>query len=338
MIGFGGRNARWQILAYATLMLCLVCGGAVSAQNADPSIYGACESGREEIEARELPGVLGPGRCPFDGRPIVDGGVGSELPAPGEAVHVEALGTAGARELQILHRRSGVVELLDVGDEAAAGVDLSARARSPRECQDAAYTDTDFRESTGLSYTFARSTTPPELRPAVAEREIVRGGENVTQTRNRCGLDDEVPVELAYLGDSENRADISGGAQCSGNEGTSEVSFGDLPRGILAVACTVRIINPDGYDEVFESDVEVNRDDFAWTARPQSRSCRNRYDLQSVMTHERGHTFGLEHVGERAHGRLTMSTIIRSCTNAERTLGLGDVLGLDRKYDEPPAG
>jgi hypothetical protein len=334
----GAGDWRWLAGLFSGMAACALCGASAVAQTADGPVYEACEPDRAWIDASELPGVLELDRCPLDGRAIVDSGVGSELPGPGEAVHVEALSTSGAQELQLLHRDGGVVELRDVGDEAAAedeisSSELSTLARAPRECRDDAFTDTDFRENTGLSYTFARSTTPPELKAAVAEWEIVRGGENITSTRNRCGLGDRVPVELTYLGDSDNRADIGDRAECSGNEGTSEVSFGNLPGGILAVACTVRAINPAGYDEVFESDVEVNKNDFTWTARPKQRSCRNRYDLQAVMTHERGHTFGLEHVGERAHGRLTMSTRINSCSNAERTLGRGDVLGLGQKYE-----
>ena len=51
------------------------------------------------------------------------------------------------------------------------------------------------------------------------------------------------------------------------------------------------------------------------------------------MTHERGHTFGLNHVAETGHGNLTMSPLINGpCQINERTLGRGDVLGLDRKY------
>jgi hypothetical protein len=50
------------------------------------------------------------------------------------------------------------------------------------------------------------------------------------------------------------------------------------------------------------------------------------------MTHERGQTFGLGHVSEKAHGKLTMSPSIRACQKSERTLGKGDVLGLNRKY------
>ena len=61
----------------------------------------------------------------------------------------------------------------------------------------------------------------------------------------------------------------------------------------------------------------------------------SRYDVEGVMTHERGHTFGLGHVPEASHAKLTMSERIRSCQSSERTLGLGDVRGLEKKYPSP---
>jgi hypothetical protein len=62
-------------------------------------------------------------------------------------------------------------------------------------------------------------------------------------------------------------------------------------------------------------------------------SCNHRYDLESTVTHERGHTFGLGHVSESNHGNLTMSSASNgACQFSERTLGRGDVLGLANKY------
>jgi predicted Zn-dependent protease len=55
--------------------------------------------------------------------------------------------------------------------------------------------------------------------------------------------------------------------------------------------------------------------------------------LEPTMTHEIGHAYGLGHVSEASHGRLTMSTISDGpCSNAETTLGLGDIRGLRHLY------
>lgn len=61
--------------------------------------------------------------------------------------------------------------------------------------------------------------------------------------------------------------------------------------------------------------------------------CSGELMMESLVTHEVGHAFGLGHVGESKHGRLTMSVYIDGlCENQEATLGRGDVLGLEALY------
>ena len=310
--------------------------GPLSAQ-ARPAVLAACGSGEEEIRASELPEVVRPEECPVGGRKIVDRGVEAVLPPRGQSVHAESLDVSGAEELVISHRPDGVIELDEVGDDSAeggeqgAGAVYGAAASSPAECSDAAYVDFGWRVNATLPYLYNRSTTPSELTPAAAEGAISRAGTNVASTRNACGLGDRVPAGLSYAGATASVANVTSGGGCAANDGRSVVSFGALPQGTLAYACTFYRTR-SGQDEVTASDVKVATAP-VWTVSPTAASCSNRWDLEAVMTHERGHTFGLNHVAESGHGNLTMSTIINGpCQISERTLGRGDVLGLDRKY------
>ncbi len=304
-----------------------------AAQTAD-RVLEACAPARETIDARALPAaVLTPERCPIAGREIEDGEVGSAVPPAGESVHAEVLTTTGAEELEIGRREDGTVELASVGKDAgASGGDL-AKSGSPGECSDPEYTDGERRvpEGSPLRYEINRASTPTELRAGDAVDAIRRAGVRVANTRSNCHMGDRVPAGLIYEGETGQGANVDG-FSCAENDGNSVVAFGDLPSGILAVTCNWGVIRP-GYDDTVASDIEVNKRDVRWTTSPRSGSCGGMYDLEGVMTHERGHTFGLGHVSETGHGNLTMSTNINgACQMAERSLGRGDVLGLGGKY------
>ena len=329
---------RFVTLAAALVSATLAAGMAfgMPAALADEEIYGACRESEERIVAAELPDTVDLDRCPVDGRVITDGGVGSVLPDPGEGVYAEVLTTSGAQDLGIFRYRDGTVELDHVGDDsedASPQPALNTTARRSGACSDRAYFDGEGRVESTLSWSFNRSTVPGELTPDSAEGAIRRAGTNVADTRSNCRLGDRVPVSLSYEGNTSSQADVLTDS-CSSNDAKSEVSFGDLANGYLAVTCNWRGSGLP-YKPIEESDIKINKTDFNWTTRPDARSCSRRFDLEGVMTHERGHTFGLGHVAEDAHGALTMSTFINgSCQSSERTLGRGDVRGLGHKYKQ----
>jgi hypothetical protein len=294
----------------------------------------ACAPGKETIDARALPAaVVTPERCPVAGREIEDGEVGSAVPPAGETVHAEVLTTSGAEELEIGRRGDGTIELRAVGEEAqAAGGDLS-KSGSPGGCSDPEYTDGERRvpEGSPLHYEINSASTPTELRAGDAVDAIRRAGARVADTRSNCRMGDRVPARLIYEGKTGQGADVDG-LSCGNNNGNSVVAFGALPSGILAVTCNWGVARP-GYDNTVASDIELNKRGVKWTTSPRSGSCAGKYDLEGVMTHERGHTFGMGHVSEAGHGNLTMSTNINgACQMAERSLGRGDVRGLGEKY------
>jgi hypothetical protein len=292
----------------------------------------ACAPGKETIDARALPAaVVTPERCPVAGREIRDGGVGSAVPPAGESVHAEVLTKTGAEELEIGRREDGTVELAFVGEDAEASGGHLAKSGSPGECSDPEYTHGERRvpEDAPLRYEINRGSTPSELRAGEAVNAIRRAGARIVNTKSNCRMGDRVPAGLVYEGKTGQGANVDG-LSCDDNDGNSVVAFGDLPSGILAVTC-----NWGGrFDNTIASDIKINKQGVRWTTSPSSRSCRGMYDLEGIMTHERGHTFGMGHVSETEHGNLTMSTNINgACQMAERSLGRGDVLGLGRKYD-----
>jgi hypothetical protein len=302
-----------------------------SSAQPDARVLDACGPEEPEIDATDLPEVVEPARCPVEGRQIVDGAVRSVVPPPGKGVYTEVLTTSGAKELDVARRADGTLELDHVGDDSQEFTAESRAAGGPGPCADSAYTDNSWRVTSGLHYRFNPSTTPRGIAHLAARNAIRRAARNVADTRSSCHLGDRVPAALNYDGGTSAVADIQD-RSCVKSDGVSVVSFGDLPKA-LAKACTYYKINASGYNEVGTSDIKLNRADFRWTVHPNSRSCKRSYDLEGVVTHERGHTLGLGHVPEQSHGRLTMSPVINGpCQKSERTLGKGDVLGLEGKY------
>ena len=308
------------------------------AAQVEDTLLDACGEEERQIRAAALPEVVAPGACPVEGRPVVDGAVAAVVPPPGEGVYAEALTTSGIQELGVNRFEDGSIEFEHVGDDTVGFEigDLARAANGPGECADRAFKDNGWRVTSAFRYRFNARSTPRALSPRAARNAVIRAGRNIVNTKSACRGTGRgagrVPVSMRYGGTTRRETDRFGGA-CQKSDGVSVVSFGVLLSSrTLAVTCVYFGFRP-GYDRVRTSDIKINRRDYDWTTEPRARSCRRKWDLESVLTHERGHTFGLGHVLERGHGRLTMSTIVNGpCQYAERTLGRGDVLGIMGKY------
>jgi hypothetical protein len=179
---------------------------------------------------------------------------------------------------------------------------------------------------------FNRSSTPTGLTADDAQNAFIAATNNVVVSRNNCGLADQVNVTAQFMGDTNHPADISTNGACNSPDGMSVIDFGLIPA--PGENCSWFVPQTTGRDSLSESDVRM-QSSTNWTVTPGKPGCNNKFDLQGLATHERGHTFGLGHPddGTFADGNLTMSTYgLGECSKSYRTLGLGDVLGLRQLY------
>ena len=327
---------RMTTIAAALALACTAVAmfaGSLMAQ-AGPEVYGACAPEKEKIQAGALPEVVDEDRCPIEGRMIVDGGIGAVVPGPGMAISADATFTDGHEHLTVSNPRGDEISLEGVGSEtrSEASPDLGTRASGPSACQDGYYDSRGYKVYNYNRWYANTGSFPDNVARARGVKAMKAGGVNIFEVQDSCGIQDRVKGELRYQGDTSTPVDIDSNGTCNPNDGKSVIGFGDLPSETLAMACIAYWVVDDAPDRVASSDIRLNKEDHSWTARVTS-SCRGRQDIESSVTHERGHTFGLGEASEGSHGNLTMSDKTNGdCQTSERSLGLGDAKGLNSKY------
>lgn len=323
-------------LALAVVAIGILAGSPM-AQTEQRGVYEACGPERGRIDAAILPEVVDQDLCPVGGRVIVDHGVGAVVPAPGEGVFAEAMSAEGSQQLVVINPPGDTLLLQEVGSEGQheeSGTEsgtLATRAGSPAACRDGAYYSWSMKLYNYIKWYFNAKSTPSGLSKTAVLRAMKRAGTNVSAVRDDCGIPDGVPAVLRYAGATRESVNMRTDSACGANDHKSVVGFGDLPRGYTGNTCVWFWIQ-DGPDRINSADVRLNKFDYRWTTKV-SGSCRGRQDVESTMTHERGHTFGLGNVSESSHANLTMSSQSNGpCQTSERSLGRGDAVGLNRKY------
>lgn len=266
--------------------------------------------------------------CSLVGRVVYSGNAAVVIPPAGMGV-----GAAGARDelgshamdLTVTTSLAGVVTG-DVEEPEVATV--AARRRNVAACADAQFNNGGHAWSAPLRWTFDQRSTPRHLTKARAIRALRAGAANITGGRNDCGLARVSTVGSAYAGTSSVSPDIAAtgnNVSCGDYNTSNSVDFGTLPRGIYGWTCFWW----DSSGAMVAADMRISDSPAVVTSVP--KGCRNRFDLQSIATHEWGHAFGLGHVSA-SNRNLTMPPLLISCSGDQRTLGLGDYKGIEALY------
>lgn len=286
----------------------------------------ACDEASEEIYLPEGEDRVVLHRAP--GEFLSHAGVRIQVPEADHAVAGEVIFEDGHSELIFVANRRGEVELQRSIPLAAAAVSGLAVTGGPDPCQDDAYQLGPWRVKNRFDWQVRMKDRPEGVTASAFEKAAKAAVQNIVRTDNSCGVGGDISARQKFLGRTKRGPQITSEGSCAKGDGHNVVSFGTLPNGILGVACT----HYSSAGEVIEGDIRLNSRN-RWTTAPTSSSCTGRYDVESVLTHEFGHTFGLLHVSEQSHGQLTMSEAINgACRKDERTLGSGDVKALQKKY------
>jgi hypothetical protein len=210
-----------------------------------------------------------------------------------------------------------VLVIEDLRVEAQGAVRATS---SPSPCQDDAYNLLGGRWNKTYEWSFRRASTPAGMNRATTANVLVRSFNNVVNGKNDCDRPDRISATHSYLGTTDRKPN------CRQRDNHNVVAFGRMDMGVLAVTCFWI-----SGGRIVEADMRINNRE-NW-ALAMAGCVGDRPSLEATITHEVGHVFGLDHVGERRHGRLTMSPFIDGpCQNNEATLGWGDLRGLQQLY------
>lgn len=340
------------------LLITAIVGSRTTAARAEERTSGlahACASSGA-VNAARLPARVALDDCDLVGRTVVSGSVAVTVPAPGHGVGAAAIGENGESELYVTTSQSGVVSISD-GDASEATASSAAALLGPGppepcdkyaitgclppcDANSAANFPSKPRVKQGQPWKFKISSTPTaSLTTAEALTEIKAGTKNVINANNSCAMADNVDKTSVYKGTTTGGTGIhvQGGVNVCGTPNQKNVvDFGQLQLPVIGLACTVsqRIGNNPWF--ITEADIRF-RAATLWTTTPDANDCpADTYDLRGVVTHERGHTFGLAHastLNAPAQSQLTMYPSLYQCSSYARTFGKGDVRALNTLYN-----
>ena len=257
---------------------------------------------------------------------MVAGGTAVVVPPDGYGVGsdgVSAAGTSGSPSLEVENMGGVVTASVDRGLSRVDAPD--ARGVGPCKAGQFALEAGGHPWGAALKWRYHAKSTPKRFGKLKALGQIKAGMSNIRTGRNDCGLHGRFRANSKYVGASRSGPDVKvrgGRVSCGPFNKANKVGWGSLPSGLIGWTC---------YwwrgAKMVATDMRISPSSVVVLNFP--RSCSNKYDLQSLSTHEWGHSWGLGHVG---NNKLTMHHFLPPCSPAFRTLGLGDWRGMRKLY------
>ncbi len=266
--------------------------------------------------------------CDLTGRVVAAGGARVVVPPPGYGVAARGASASGEQSLTVENAGGVVTATVGGADRPVAGGRTSAPLPA---CEDRAFNLYGKRHSWArkLRWSYNDRGQTRAIPAGHLVKAIKRAGVAMAGAKNDCGIEKDPRASIGFGGRTKARPGIkgnAGGATCRTSNGRNTVGWGTI--GGDSDGWTCIWWGPSG--RLTEADMLL--DPGASLAIGVSAGCTATLDLQALATHEWGHAFGLDHVDYGKHANLVMPHWLEWCSIDDRTLGLGDYLGLKKLY------
>jgi hypothetical protein len=172
------------------------------------------------------------------------------------------------------------------------------------------------------------------LTVSATENDIRADNNNMTTGQNNCGFATNVfPVHGSFQGNTSKFANINSSAQCTSNfpDGQNTVSFGPFDSSAAGTEAVTCVTWNSGSLAMIEADIYVGSNVGMVDTLPSNCASAGDLDLdlQTIVTHEWGHAYGLAH---ETSGPDEVMYPFKNYCQLRRHLGEGDYDGMASLY------
>lgn len=200
----------------------------------------------------------------------------------------------------------------------AATTTAATTAAATSSCTDGSYSLAGHRWKTTVGWRYNKANEK-----TLGRRLVTDGANAWTGTITACGKTVTSRAAATYLGASSRQSAVRTDGGCGSPDKTNVVGWSRLPAGVLGVTCV--FYGSGGIATETDQRYSTGHE---WSTTTVCRA--GRFDMRGVATHEWGHAYGLGHTS--ASSKLVMKPSATTCDTAQRTLGSGDVRGIDALY------